>query len=188
MLNYERFLTSYPTPVDFDNLPLTPGVDSGCIDIDDESSGGIRYKLTTDKLTGLVMPQEESERMTGMESDGSFQTPNGIRYKVFNRIEIDGTEYIQYIQPDGREAIPGEAIKLPNGEVYRGKNNNILYQQEPMLSEISIGFYQGENNNWDGQEISLSEETMDVERPGQVELKFIGIDEMDFNFGFDSDM
>jgi hypothetical protein len=184
MLNYEQFLSSYPRSVDFDNLPSPPSVDSQLpIDIDDESSGEISYELTIDKLTGLIMPLVGSEKMPGMEYDGSFQTPNGIRYKVFDRREIDGTEYIQYIQPDGRDAIPGEAIKLPNGEVYRGKNNNILYQQEPSLSEISIGLYQGENNNWDGQEISLSEETMEIQWPGQIELKFISIDEMDFDFG-----
>jgi hypothetical protein len=162
MLNYEQFLLSYPRSVNFGNLPSFPIVDPGLpIDIDDESSEAISFKLTTDKSTGVVMPLEGSIIMPGMEHDGTFQTPNGIRYKVFDRRYIDGTEYIQYIQPDGRDAIPGEAIKLPNGEVYQGKNNNILYQQEP----------------------SLSEEAMEVESPGEMVLTFIGIDEMDFDFG-----
>jgi hypothetical protein len=166
MLNYEQFLSSYPRSVDFGNLPSDPSLDYGLpIDIDDESSGGISYELTIDKLTGAIMPLAGSEKLPGMEYDGSFQTPNGIRYKVFNRREIDGTEYIQYIQPDGRDAIPGDAIKLPNGEVYRGKNNNVLYQQEPVLSS----------------------EAIEVESPGEMELTFIGIDEMDFDFGFASE-
>jgi hypothetical protein len=165
MLNYEQFLSSYPQSVDFDNLPPFPEDSGFPIDIDDESYGGIRYELTIDKLTGVVMPLAGSVKKPGMEYDGSFQTPNGIRYKVVDRREIDGTEYIQYIQPDGRDAIPGEAIKLPNGEVYRGKNNNILYQQEP----------------------ARSPEAIEVESPGEMILTFIGVDEMDFDFGFASE-
>jgi hypothetical protein len=60
-----------------------------------------------------------------MADDGMYQTLNGIRYKEISKPYKIGR---QYIQPDGSYAKIGEAIKLPNGEVYQ-KKNKILYQE-----------------------------------------------------------
>lgn len=83
-----------------------------------------QYDTTVDKETGIILPIP-GKNPPGMADDGMYQTPNGIRYKEISKPYKIGR---QYIQPDGSYAKIGEAIKLPNGEVYQ-KKNKILYQE-----------------------------------------------------------
>jgi hypothetical protein len=80
-----------------------------------------------DEETGEFRPIPGAARLPGMGDDGMFHTPNGIRYKMVNT--KNNYTGIQYIQPDGKYAVYGEAVRLPNGEVYKGKNGKIFYQQ-----------------------------------------------------------
>lgn len=92
-----------------------------------------------DEETGEFRPVPGAPRLRlpGMGDDGIFQTPNGIRYKIVQtENNLPGT---QYIQPDGKYAIYGEAVRLPNGEVYKGKSGKILYQQD--LDKLILSDY-----------------------------------------------
>jgi hypothetical protein len=80
-----------------------------------------------DEETGEYKPVPGAARLPGMGDDGMFQTPNGIRYKMIHT--KNNHTGIQYIQPDGKYAVYGEAVRLPSGEVYKGKSGKILYQQ-----------------------------------------------------------
>jgi hypothetical protein len=79
-----------------------------------------------DEETGEFRPVPGAARLPDMGDDRMLQKPNGIRYKIVNN--KNNCTGIQYIQPDGKYAIYGEAVRLPNGEVYKGKSGKIIYQ------------------------------------------------------------
>jgi hypothetical protein len=133
------------------------------IDIDSEPNN--EYKFAVDEVTGVRIPLPGQKRPSEMTDDGTIQTPNGIRYKIVITKDIPSIEYIQYIQPDGKHANPGEAIKLQNGEVYRGKGGRILYQQEP----IRLIYEQFPTNSV------------------KIGLEFKSIDDLDFDFGYNAE-
>ncbi len=92
------------------------------------------YDTTVDEKTGTILPVP-GKNSPVMADDGMYQTPNGIRYKeIFKNNKIGR----QYIQPDGSYAKIGEAVKLPNGEVYQNKKKTkILFLRSidsPILS------------------------------------------------------
>jgi hypothetical protein len=133
------------------------------IDIDSEPNND--YKFAVEEVTGVRIPLPGQKRLSEMADDGTIQTPNGIRYKIVNTKDIPSIEYIQYVQPDGKHASPGEAIKLQNGEIYRGKGGRILYQQEP----IRLTYEQSQTNSV------------------KIGLEFNSIDDIDFDFGYNAE-
>jgi hypothetical protein len=166
MMNYEYLLRFYPHFPNGDILNMTTLDSEYPIDIDsDISSSSNGYKFAVDEITGVSIPMPGQIKSPVMDDDGIIQTPNGIKYQIINTRSTFPVEYIQYIQPDGRHATPGEAIKLPSGEVYRGKSGRVLYQQDPMISA------EDENTLMSGETVEMV-------------LEFYPIDDMEFDFGY----
>jgi hypothetical protein len=157
MLDYELFL-SFACCKDLTDFYLfsspPPLATEKILDIDDDSE----EEFNIDEKTGELHQYNGIKKIPNMGIDGIFKTPIGIRYKIFFIRNTYSTIHIQYIQPDGKYASPGEAIKLPNGEVYKGKNNDILCQKEvpetiDLLSENEVMepgmFFSVEDLNFD---------------------------------------
>jgi hypothetical protein len=156
MLIYEYILSLYPY-FPFYEVPSTEFTESHnsySINIDsDRISANEEYEIKIDEATGVNIPASKMRKLPAMSNDGTIQTPNGIRYKI-----------IQYIQPDGNYALTGEAVKLPSGKIYKGRNGTILQQQEP-------NFF-------------INEEFSVIADNEEIELQFLTSDTLDFDFGY----
>jgi hypothetical protein len=167
MLIYEYILSLYPyfSFHEVAKTEFTESPNSYSIDIDlDRISSNEEYEIKIEEATGVHIPASKMRKLPAMSNDGTIQTPNGIRYKIINTKTKPSIKYIQYIQPDGNYALSGEAVKLPNGKFYNGKNGMILQQQEP--------------------NVFINEEFSIIADKEEIELQFLTSDTLDFDFGY----
>jgi hypothetical protein len=85
------------------------------------------YEYVVDENTNEIKPSPGTHP-PDMGSDSICYTPQGIRYKQI--LTENGDIFYQYIQPDNNYANAGEAIKLPDGQIYHDNKGQVLYQQD----------------------------------------------------------